>query len=84
MRWINVIIMSQGTSKNGGSKTKNRIMPTIDRQISTAARKMSKFPIVTQIGSSGFENSKNVIVVEDVEDTLRLLLEMVETKGRKL
>lgn len=59
-------------------------MSTIDRQISTAARKMSKFPIVTQIGSSGFENNKNVIVVEDVEDALRLLLEMVETKGRKL
>jgi hypothetical protein len=55
-----------------------------DRQISTAARKMSKFPIVTQIGSSGFENHKNVIVVEDVADTLQLLLGMVETKGRKL
>jgi hypothetical protein len=76
--------MSQGTSKNSSSKTKNCIVSTIDRQINTAARKMSKFPIVTQIGSSGFENSKNVIVVEDVEDTLRLLLEMVETKGRKL
>lgn len=77
--------MSQGTSKNSSSKTKNCIVvSTIDRQISTAARKMSKFPIVTQIGSSGFENNKNVIVVEDVADTLRLLLEMVETKGRKL
>jgi glycosyl transferase family 1 len=46
--------------------------------------KFDKPIIATQIGSSGFENSKNVIVVEDVEDTLRLLLEMVETKGRKL
>ena len=45
---------------------------------------MSKFPIVTQIGLSGFENHKNVIVVEDVADTLQLLLGMVETKGRKL
>ncbi len=40
--------------------------------------------IATQIGSSGFENNRNVIVVEDVEDTLQLLLGMVETKGRKL
>jgi mannose/fructose/N-acetylgalactosamine-specific phosphotransferase system component IIB len=46
--------------------------------------KFDKPIIATQIGSSGFENNKNVIVVEDVADALQLLLEMVETKGRKL
>jgi hypothetical protein len=46
--------------------------------------KFDKPIITTQMGSSGFENNRNLIIVEDVADTLRLLLEMVETKGRKL
>jgi hypothetical protein len=43
--------------------------------------KFDKPIIATQIGASGFENSKNVNVVEDVVDTLPLLLGMVGTKG---
>jgi hypothetical protein len=46
--------------------------------------KFNKPIIATQIGSSGFEKSKNLIVVEDIADTQRLLSEMAETKGRKL
>jgi hypothetical protein len=45
--------------------------------------KFDKPIIATQMGSSGFENNRNVIVVEDVADTPRLLLEMVETNRRK-
>jgi Glycosyl transferases group 1/Glycosyltransferase Family 4 len=45
--------------------------------------KFDKPIIATPIGSSGFENSRNVIVVEDVTDTRRLLLWMLESKGRK-
>jgi hypothetical protein len=66
--WINVI-MSQGTSKNSGSKTKNCIVSTIDRQISTAARKMSKFPIVNSLlkkvntkGSNAYVNPKPYVI----------------------
>jgi hypothetical protein len=40
--------------------------------------------ITTQIGSSGFEKSKNLIILEDIADAQRLLSEMAETKGRKL
>ena len=45
--------------------------------------KFDKPIIATQMGSSGFENNRNVIVVEDVAGTPRLLLEMVETNRRK-
>jgi glycosyltransferase involved in cell wall biosynthesis len=46
--------------------------------------KFDKPVIATQIGSSGFENNRNLIIVKDIADTLPLLLEMVATKGRKL
>ena len=46
--------------------------------------KFNKPIITTKIGSSGFENNTNLIVVEDVEDIPRLLLEIVETKERRM
>lgn len=46
--------------------------------------KFNKPIITTKIGSSGFENNTNLIVVEDVADTLRLLLELVEAKEKRM
>lgn len=46
--------------------------------------KFDKPVITTQRGASGFENNRNLIIVKDIADTLPLLLEMVETKGRIL
>ena len=46
--------------------------------------KFNKPIITTKIGSSGFENNRNLIVVEDVADTPRLLLEIIETKERTI
>jgi hypothetical protein len=46
--------------------------------------KFDKPIIATQMGSSGFENSKNLIVVQDIADAIQLLVGMVERKGRKL
>lgn len=42
--------------------------------------KFDKPIITTKTGSSGFENNRNLIVVEDLADTPRLLLQMIETK----
>jgi Glycosyl transferases group 1 len=46
--------------------------------------KFDKPIIATPIGSSGFENNENLIVVEDIQYALPLLLQMVETKNRRL
>jgi hypothetical protein len=46
--------------------------------------KFDKPIIATPIGSSGFENKENLIVVEDIQDALPLLLEMAETKSRRI
>jgi hypothetical protein len=46
--------------------------------------KFDKPIITTRIGSSGFENNENLIVVEDIQDALPQLLEMVEAKYRRI
>jgi Glycosyl transferases group 1 len=46
--------------------------------------KFNKPVIATQIGASGFENNRNVIVVEDIADAHPLLLGMAEAKAKKL
>jgi Glycosyl transferases group 1 len=46
--------------------------------------KFDKPIIATKIGSSGFENNRNLIVVKDIADTPRLLSRLVETKARRV
>jgi glycosyltransferase involved in cell wall biosynthesis len=45
--------------------------------------KFGKPIIVTKMGSSGFENNRNLIVVNDIADTPRVLSRLVETKAEE-